>query len=127
MKGEQILGADEISAWDTTLRALGVSPQDQANYYEANAAINKVKRATADRKAQIHNQYRAALHDGDMSDVRALIDKFNEDHPQSPIKPKDELAWRKDARKQESMRGLDGIKLDPKRDRQYRDLVRFAQ
>lgn len=126
-KGEQILGVDEIGAWDTVLRALGTTPTEQSNYYEGTRALKNTERAVEARKGRIQHEYVAALADGDMADVRAKIEEFNADHPSLPIKPKDETAWRKNARRSASQRDETGIKFDPKRDGSYADTLRFAR
>lgn len=126
-KGEQILGADELDAWDKLYRGLGTTPTVQSNYYEATGAKRQVEQAINDRKSRIRVEFRNALRDGDMSDVRELIDDFNRDHPDAKIKPKDEVAWRREAGKAEAQRGPDGIKVNPKRDQRYEELMRFAR
>lgn len=126
-KGETILGPDELGAWDKILRAVGTTGLKESNYYEATAAKRDVETAVNHRKSQIQREFRRALRSGDFEDVRAMIDEFNTDHPAARIKPKDELAWRRDARKAEAQRDDSGIKFNPKRDQAYGELQRFAR
>ena len=126
-KGETILGPEEISAWDKLLRAIGTTSTNEANYYEGTKAKKDVETAINDRKTQIHREFRRALRSGDFEDVRAMIEEFNTEHPDARIKPKDELAWRKDAQKAERQRGDDGIKFNPKKDQKYGEVMRFAR
>lgn len=127
-KGEQILGPEEIGAWNSVIRALGTQSMQEADYYQASAAKREVETAVKDRKSQIGNKYRTALRRGDMAEVRKAIAEFNRDHPRSKITPKDEQAWRRAYR--EAQRNRDpqtGIKLDPRRDAEYSELMRFAR
>lgn len=127
-KGEEILGPDEISAWNKFLRASGVASTQESNYYEGTAAKKDTQAAVADRKVRIEHQFTAALRDGDMASVREKIEAFNADHPAMPIKAKDEVSWRKNARRSDAQRDdVTGIKFDPKRDRNYADTMRFAR
>ena len=127
-KGEEILGPDEISAWNKFLRASGVASTQESSYYEGTAAKKDTQAAVADRKVRIEHQFTAALRDGDMASVREKIEAFNADHPAMPIKAKDEVSWRKNARRSDAQRDdVTGIKFDPKRDRNYADTMRFAR
>lgn len=126
-KGEEILGATEIGAWDKVLRALGTTSTTEANYYEGTAARKNLEQAISDRKARIHNQYRAAVRSGEFDDVREAIAAFNEEHPMARIKPKDEVAWRQEAIKAQRQRDETGIKFDPRRDQKYAEVMRFAR
>jgi Large polyvalent protein associated domain 39 len=126
-KGETILGPEEISAWDKLLRAAGTTSTNEANYYEGENAKRRIETAVNDRKSQIHREFNRAIRSGDFEDVRAMIDEFNEDHPEARIKPKDEIAWRRDLRKAESQRDDTGIKFNPKRDQARAEVMRFAR
>ena len=127
-KGEEILGPEEISAWNIALRAAGTAAVQETNYYEGSAAKKNTEQAVTDRKTRISHQFSAALRDGDMGNVRDKIEEFNADHPAMAIKPKDEMAWRKAARRSAGQRDdATGIKFDPKRDKNYADTMRFAR
>ena len=126
-KGEEVLGADEIGAWNITLRGLGVASTQEANYYEGTKAKKNLETAVNTRKGEIGSAFRAALKSGDMEDVREMIDEFNADHPDAAIKPKDEVSWRRDAVKRERNREDSGLSMDPKRDKNYEAITRFAR
>jgi hypothetical protein len=126
-KGDEVLGADEIGAWNIFLRSVGVASTQEANYYEGTKALKNLESAVKDRKNEIGNAYRAALKSGDMEDVREMITEFNEDHPSLAIKPKDEVAWRRDAVKRERNREDSGLLIDRKRDKNYEAITRFAR
>lgn len=127
-KGEQILSAEELGAWNAVVRMMGASSIDEANYYEGTMALKRVEEATKDRKAKIGQKYRAAMQNDDgMDRVRDLIDAYNEDHPDKPILPKDELSWRKDLiRSKQERDEVTGLKVG-KRDRAYESVMRFAR
>ncbi len=126
-KGETILGPEEIAAWDKLLRALGTTSTNEANYYEGTKAKRGIETAINGRKSQIQREFRRAMRSGDFEDVRAMIEEFNADHPDARIKPKDELAWRRDARRSAGQRDETGIQFNPKRDAQLGEVMRFAR
>lgn len=116
-----------ISGWDVTLKTLGIAPISEANYYEGTAAIKDVTTATSSRKGNIGNKYRAALRDGDMSSVRQMITKFNQDHPENKITPRTENEWRKAAHTAMKNRGASsGIKYGTKTTEPYNKLAAFS-
>jgi hypothetical protein len=129
-KGESVLPADEISAWDKTLRALGTTPVGQADMYEAQAAGRGVEEAVTGRKAGIQRQFRHALREGDFSAVRQEIEAFNEDHPGRRITPREEMRWRKEAaqaaRERAGAAGPVGVRMDRRATAEDRERVRFA-
>lgn len=126
-RGDEILGADELDAWDKAYRFLGFQPTVESNYYEGTKAKMGVKTAIEDRKGKIGNAFKVALRDGNMADVREMIREYNADHPTAKILPKDEIRWRKDALKARSQRDGSGVKFDPKRDRNYEEVMRFVR
>lgn len=126
-QGDQILGPDEVGAWNAAFRAVGLQSVQEANYFEGTSAKMKVKTAVEDRKARISNEFKMAVRDGEFVDVRRRIQEFNADHPTAKILPKDEIGWRKAAVKSASQRDETGIKLDPKRDKNYQEVMRFAR
>lgn len=116
-----------LNEWDVLLRGAGIAPIKESNYYEGTRAIKQVETATKDRLGKIGERYKAALRDGEMGDVRAMIDEFNADHPQSRITPKMEMQWRKDARSDVKGRAPEsGIKKLTGRDAAYNNAGRFA-
>ncbi len=125
-RGDEVLGPEEIGAWNITLRALGAASNQEQQYYSATAAVREIKDARQRRISRIAADYRRALRDGDMAAVRKDIAEFNRDHPKAPIKPADELRWRRDAARSRQERGASGIRLT-QRDQQYRDTVRYAE
>ncbi len=126
-RGDQILGSDEVGAWNAALRAVGVQSTTESNYYEGNAAKQNTKKAIEDRKNRISNEFKSALRSGDFESVREKIAEFNDDHPENRILPKDEVRWRKDSIKSQGQRDASGIRVDPKRDKNYQDVMRFAR
>ena len=126
-KGEQILTADQLDAYDKAYRFLVITPTTVSNVYEGENAKRRIETAVNDRKSQIHREFNRAIQSGDFKDVRAAIDKFNEDHPEARIKPKDEIAWSQDLRKAESQRDDTGVKFNPKRDQARAEVMRFAR
>lgn len=126
-KGETILGPDEISAWDKLLRAAGTTAINESNYYEGTKAKKDVETAINERKGQIQREYRRAIRSGDFEDVRAMIEEFNADHPDARIKPKDEVAWRREAGRSAGQRDTTGIQFNPKRDANLGEVMRFAR
>lgn len=126
-KGEEILGPDEISAWNLVVRSMGAASTLESNYYEGTKAKKDLQGAIETRKGRIGNKFRAALANGDLEDVRQEIAEFNDDHPDHAIKPKDEIAWRRASQRSAGQRDGTGIKVDARRDRGYEDVMRFAR
>jgi hypothetical protein len=128
-KGEQILGPDELSAWNLFSRTLGVASTKESNYYEGTRALKNLEKAVSDRRSNIAHKYAAYVSTGvgDASELRDMIEEFNADHPQASIKPKDEVRWRKDALRARSERDESGIRYNPKKDQAYQEVMRFAR
>jgi len=124
-KGEKI--PNDIGGWEVFLRSFGVQSTTESNYYEGTKAIQGIRSAQNSRKDRISAAFKNGLQDGDMAKARELIAEWNADHPGDPIRPKDELAWRKQVTRSEKQRGDSGVKVDPKRDQGYAEVARFAQ
>lgn len=124
-KGEKI--PNDIGGWEVFLRSVGVQSTTESNYYEGTQAIQEIRSAQNSRKDRISAAFKNGLQDGDMAKARELIAEWNADHPNDPIRPKDELAWRKQVSRSEKQRGDSGVKVDPKRDKGYAETARFAQ
>lgn len=117
----------QYDAIDIASKAFGFNPVKESDYYEGTAAVKNTQSAVKDRIGRIGNQFKEAVRDGDMADVREAIAKFNEDHPENPITPKQELQWRKDARESGKNRTEAGVKMGNKKDGIYNPVARFAQ
>lgn len=126
-RGAEILGPEEIGAWNTAVRAFGVASAQEANYYEGTSAKTKLKMSVDERKGAIGDRFQVAMRTGDFADVRAQIKEFNARHPAQAIKPKDELRWRQQAVRKAAQRDSTGIAMDPKRDKPYEEIARFAR
>lgn len=126
--GKNVPTGTEMDAWDVTLRALGVSPTAESAYYEGTNAIKNIEAAYKERQGSIGKVFKAGVRSGDMGDVRELIQKFNEDHPEQPITGKQEMQWRKDVRGEGKNRAPgSGVPLMTKNEAYMNRAGRFAQ
>lgn len=126
-KGEQLMSSEELNYWDTIRRVAGVSSVRESDRLEADRALKSVEQGMNDRRSRIHAEFRRALRSGDFEDVRGMIDEYNADHPDMPIKPKDETAWRKEAQRAVSERDPEtGLKVT-RRQQPLAEVQRFAR
>lgn len=126
-KGETLLSPEERSIGDTIRRALGASSVRESDRFAADKALKDVERGMNARRDRTHTEFRRALRSGDFEDVREMIDEYNADHPDAPIKPKDELAWRKEAQRAGRERDPEtGLKVT-RRQQPLAEVQRFAQ
>ena len=58
--GELVVPAEKFSAWDIALRTAGFQPMREAEYYEANQAVEGAKRAAQDTRTKLLRQYAQA-------------------------------------------------------------------
>lgn len=85
--GELVVPAEKFSAWDIALRTAGFQPMREAEYYEANQAVEGAKRAAQDTRTKLLRQYaQAKLRGEPTADVDAEIKAFNERHPQKGLR-----------------------------------------
>lgn len=85
--GELVVSAEKFSAWDIALRTAGFQPMREAEYYEANQAVEGAKRAAQDTRTKLLRQYaQAKLRGEPTADVDAEIKAFNERHPQKELR-----------------------------------------
>ena len=85
--GELVVPAEKFSAWDIALRTAGFQPMREAEYYEANQAVEGAKRAAQDTRTKLLRQYAQAKLRGELTaDVDAEIKAFNERHPQKGLR-----------------------------------------
>lgn len=126
-KGEQLMSSEELNYWDTIRRVAGVSSVRESDRFEADRALKSIEQGMNDRRSRIHAEFRRALRSGDFEDVRGMIDEYNADHPDMPIKPKDEAAWRKEAQRAVSERDPEtGLKIT-RRQQPLAEVQRFAR
>jgi hypothetical protein len=125
--GKGVPTGTELSAWDLTLRGLGVAPTAETNYYEGTRAIKSAEQGYNDRLTRIGREYKRGIRDGDMSSVREAIMEFNQRHPANPITPKKELQWRKEVREEGKNRASgSGVVLGQKTKAAFNYAGRFA-
>lgn len=85
--GELVVPAEKFSAWDIALRTAGFQPMREAEYYEANQAVEGAKRAAQDTRTKLLRQYaQAKLRGEPTADVDAEIKVFNGRHPQKGLR-----------------------------------------
>lgn len=85
--GELVVPAEKFSVWDIALRTAGFQPMREAEYYEANQAVEGAKRAAQDTRTKLLRQYaQAKLRGEPTADVDAEIKAFNERHPQKGLR-----------------------------------------
>jgi DNA-binding MarR family transcriptional regulator len=81
--------AADISAWDVLQRGLGLTPFEEAEYYEAKTALYKTNDAIETRRSRLLRDISIARIDGDRTtelEIRNAIREFNKDHPKYRIK-----------------------------------------
>jgi hypothetical protein len=116
----------QLDGWDVVYRSLGVAPTAEANYYEGTRAVKGVEDAVKSRVGKIGRAYKDGVRDGDMGKARQLIEKFNAEHPENPIKPKKELEWRREVGRDGKDRAAgSGIRIG-KSAKPYEGVARFA-
>lgn len=79
--GNPILPADTFSPWDLAVRAIGLQSTDEANAYEARAAMNDGERAAEKVRAKLLRK----LREGDLNLSSEEVKGFNKRHPNNPI------------------------------------------
>jgi hypothetical protein len=116
----------ELDGWDVVYRALGVAPTTESNYYEGTRAVKTVEDAVKTRMGRVGRAYKDGVRTGDLAKAREMIEKFNADHPENPIKPKQELTWRREVSRDGKNRDEgSGVRMG-KSAQPYADVARFA-
>jgi hypothetical protein len=84
--GETRLQPTDFSAWDKTLRLMGVQPMTQSNYYDATAAIKKkAEAADTGHMGLIQDYAQAVLKRRPTREILKEIQAFNRRHPEKAI------------------------------------------
>lgn len=80
LKGDEILPADQISAWDTIAQAIGFTPAKVSETYDRNSALQNAEKRVQQKRQQLVNQFALATRMGDedgRAEALAAIKKFN--------------------------------------------------
>jgi len=86
-RGNVILAPEKFDTWDLALRGMGFTPTKEAEYYEANAALQAAKTAATDVRTRLLREYSEAKLKGESTEtVDAKIAEFNDRHPEKGVK-----------------------------------------
>ncbi|NBT74289.1 MAG: hypothetical protein EBT14_08950 [Betaproteobacteria bacterium] len=65
--GDILIGPEDVSFWDSTLQALGITPVKQSVAYEKQALVKEMDDNFRDRSTKIKAQYIRAMRESDSS------------------------------------------------------------
>ncbi len=79
-RGDEVLPADAVSAWDVIAQGMGFSPAKVAETWDRNSSLKNAERRIQDRRKELLNRYSLAVNAGDTearNDVIKQIQHFN--------------------------------------------------
>lgn len=86
-RGNVILPPEKFDAVDIALRGMGFAPTKEADYFEANKAVQGAKQAVADKRTSLLRQYTEARIRGEaVADVNEKIKAFNQRNPTKGVR-----------------------------------------
>ena len=107
IKGEPIV--QDLSYADIIKQAIGFTPIKVAEQYRTNRVMKNKEQEISDARSSLMSRYNMAIRkekDDEIDKVLSEIDKYNDEHPEWPIKPKDRRASYRSFRK--SMNRMQG-------------------
>jgi hypothetical protein len=120
IKGDPLL--DDLPAGDAFLQALGFTPAQVAERYEANTRLKNAEKRITDQRRSILADVTGALRDGEQMTAGMMdaINAFNAANPDYPITADTiKRSLRARMRASEDMEG--GIRINPRIDQRLRD------
>ena len=125
--GNVAIEADEFTAWDQALKALGFSPTLESEYYQAMYEKERISDAIDKRRNKIIKAIATARLAGeDVSDLLQQANEFNTEHPSRRIDGESIRRSVAQRRKDKMERSESGVRFT-KRERDIRDVTRFAE
>jgi hypothetical protein len=124
--GNVAVEADEFSAWDQAIKALGFSPSKESEYYNAMYQKEKISSAIDDRRNKLIKQLASARMNGeDITDAFEQVKEFNADHPVRRITGESITRSIAQRRKDKAQRAESGVRYE-KRERDIKEVTRYA-
>lgn len=126
--GEVVIADEKFSAWDLTMRGLGIQPTKEAEYYAANQAVEGRKQAVTDTRSKLLREYAQAKIKGEpVSEIDAKIAEFNQRHNVKGVRIDvgSKLKAVQTRKRMASERDVSGVKAD-RNTKPYLEQGRFA-
>ena len=124
--GNTAVDAEQIDAWDTTIKALGFSPIVESEHYTAqNAKENVASAISDDRKALLRRYAQASGDPEKLADIREAINEFNIKHAGYKITYKNLSQSVKSSKQRDGEMDEAGVRYG-KRDESLKGISRFA-
>lgn len=127
-RGNVILPPEKFDSMDIAMRGMGFTPTKEAEYYEANAALQSAKTAATDVRTQLLRRYaEARMKDEDTDAIEEKIDAFNERHPEQGVRidVSSKLKAVQARRRMAAERTESGVRIG-KYEKPFADEARFA-
>ena len=124
--GNVAIEADEFSAWDQAIKALGFSPMKEAEYYQAMYEKERISSAIDDRRNSIIKTVATArMNNEDVAEALQQVKEFNSEHPTRRITGESIKRSIAQRRKDKQERSQSGVRYT-KRERDIKDVTRYA-
>ena len=124
--GNVAIEADEFSAWDQTIKALGFSPIKEAEYYQAMYEKERISDAIDNVRNKIIKSIATSRMNGENADdALEQLREFNAEHPTRRITGESITRSIAQRRKDRAQRAESGVRYE-KRERDISDVTRFA-
>lgn len=84
LRGDQVVGKDELSSWDLFMQAVGFTPARISNQYEQNRAVKEAEAKLLKRKGSLMDRLFLASRTGDkqmLAETMQAIGRFNKKNP----------------------------------------------
>ncbi|MBX9596141.1 MAG: PLxRFG domain-containing protein, partial [Roseomonas sp.] len=121
LRGDALL--ESVPSADIIRQAMGFTPARLAEIYGQNTSAQNAVKEIADERQKLMARYYRASRADDLAEMRRLetsIDRFNDDHPDAAIMPRDIV---QSMRQRERVSGetVNGLRLPPRQDQGIRE------
>jgi N12 class adenine-specific DNA methylase len=121
LRGDALL--ESVPTADIIRQAAGFTPARLAEIYGQNTSAQNAVKEIADERSKLLTRYYRATRADDLAEMRRLetsIDRFNDDHPDAAIMPRD-LVQSMRQRERVSGETVNGLRLPPRQDQGIRE------